>query len=79
MLRYAEILDDKEGNPKYLKLAGFIWQPIEVVQYIDVNTLLNDKLRQKSYFDDDIDEIDEINECNDINDPEFDKILECDE
>lgn len=75
-IRYAYIIYDDKENPKYLKLIGFIWQPIEVVQYIDVNTLLSDRLRQKSYFDDDIDE---INESDDINDPEIDKILEYDE
>lgn len=75
-IRYAYIIYDFNENPKYLKISGFIWQPIEVVQYIDVNTLLSDRLRQKSYFDDDIDE---INESDDINDPEIDKILEYDE
>jgi len=76
-IRYANIIfNDKNENPKYLKLVGFIWNPIEVVQYIDVNTLLNDKLRQKTYWEDNFNEIDE---CVDINDPEIDKILEYDE
>ena len=42
--------DDKQH--KYLVLTGFIWQPVYVRQYIDVETVLYDKYKQKTYIKD---------------------------
>jgi hypothetical protein len=41
--------DDKQN--KYLVLTGFIWNPIYVVQYIDLETVLSDRIKQKTYIE----------------------------
>jgi len=50
---YIIYSDDKE---KYLSLRGFIWNPIYVRQYIDIESLFADKLKQKTLWDDDDDD-----------------------
>jgi hypothetical protein len=76
-IEIAHIIFDDKYNKKYLDLRGFIWQPIGVIQYIDAATLLEDKLRQKSYYDhgDDYDTDNFINMDYLIND----SLLEYDE
>lgn len=55
-IEHSDIIDD---NEKYLKLSGFIWGPIYVRQYIDIESLFGDKLKQKTLWDGDDDEFDE--------------------
>lgn len=43
------INSDDYGTPKFLRVDGFFWQPIYRRQYIDIETLFADKLKQKTY------------------------------
>ncbi len=43
----------KDNEPKILKLKGFIWQPIFVKQYIDIETLFLDRIKEVTYYEDD--------------------------
>lgn len=47
------------NSEKILRINGFIWQPIYVRQYIDVESLFADKLKQKTLWDGDDDDFDE--------------------
>lgn len=69
-IEYINIIENDEGIDKYLEINGFIWQPIYVRQYIDIDTLLSDKLRQKTFYEDDNQYI--VHEFND-SDLEFDE------
>lgn len=44
----------KNDIAKYLRLEGFVWQPVFVKEYIDIKSLFTDKLKQKtiSEYDD---------------------------
>ena len=50
---YIIYSDDK---PTFLRLNGFIWNPIYVKQYIDIESLFADKLKQKTLWDGDDDD-----------------------
>ena len=47
------------NSEKILRINGFIWQPIYLRQYIDVESLFADKLKQKTLWDGDDDDFDE--------------------
>ncbi len=50
-MEYIETFDIiyKDSKPKILKLSGFIWQPIFMKQYIDIDTLFLDKIKEVTY------------------------------
>jgi len=58
-MEYIEHSNIIDNNDKYLRLSGFIWQPIYVRQYIDIESLFGDKLKQKTLWDGDDDDFDE--------------------
>jgi hypothetical protein len=50
-IKYAWIDEDEDdNNNKFIRLSGFVWQPISVRQYIDVETVLFDRIKQKTYW-----------------------------
>ncbi len=50
-MEYIETFDIiyKDSKPKILKLCGFVWQPIFMKQYIDIDTLFLDKIKEVTY------------------------------
>lgn len=52
-IEHINIIKNDEDIDKYLEINGFIWQPIGVREYIDIDTLLSDNLRRKTFYEDD--------------------------
>ena len=50
-MEYIETFEiiHKDNKPAILKLSGFVWQPIFMKQYIDIETLFMDKMKQVTY------------------------------
>lgn len=60
-----------DNTEKYLKLDGFVWHPVFLKQYIDVESIFTDKMKQKTISEYD----DEYNQLND-SDIEMDDLVE---
>ena len=56
----------KNDIAKYLRLEGFVWQPVFVKEYIDIKSLFTDKLKQKT-----ISEYDDAYNNSDIESDDF--------
>lgn len=51
-MEYIQSISISDDN-KFLKLSGFIWNPIYLKQYILIDSIFEDKLKSKSYCEED--------------------------
>lgn len=59
-IEHSHIINS-DDKPTFLRLDGFIWQPVFLRQYIDIESLFADKLKHKtiSEYDDKYNDLDE--------------------
>ena len=51
-ITYYSIIENESGKETYLKLSGFYWGPIDVIQIIQIDSLFTNKLKYKCFDDD---------------------------